>query len=223
MIKNSIARLLAPMFILLPFHVHAQSGAPAPSPAAASTLVLDGLEIEFDASGDWSRMYSTYRQPVSFPDRVGLRKAYTIAEEKGKAQIIRFMKENVTSERLVEEVTKESQTAVRKQNGKTESVDRTTQREMVESVKEFTRSYSEGVLRGVTIMEQGFDEKNEEVWVKIGLSRATAQLGAKLKNDLADPKGPPKAGGNAGNQSADSSASSLKQGSEVRTRKPPTS
>jgi hypothetical protein len=184
---------------------------------ATTNLVLDGLEIEFDDDGDWVRMYSTYRQPVSFPDRVGLRKAYTIAEEKGKAQIIRFMQEKVTSERLVEEVSRESQTAVRNQKDGKEAISRTTQREMVESIKEFTRSYSAGTLRGVTVLEQGYDEKAEEVWVKIGLSRRSAALGQKLQGDLADPKGSqPSRKTNGGTDGA-----AIRQGGELRTRKPP--
>lgn len=187
--------------------------------AAANTLSLDGLEIEFDANGDWSRMYSTYRQPVSFPDRVGLRKAYTIAEEKGKAQIIRFMQENVSSERLVEEVNKEVQQAARSQANGKESISRNTQREMVESVKEFTRSYSAGTLRGVTVLEQGYDEKAEEVWVKIGLSRRSAALGQQLQQDLANPRAA-KPKGNAGPDSMEAGPP-IKQGSEVRSRKPP--
>jgi hypothetical protein len=187
--------------------------------ATASTVSLDGLEIEFDASGAWTRMYSMYRQPVSFPDRVGLRKAYTIAEEKGKAQIIRFMQENVTSERLIEEVNTEVQQATRNQSGGNESMSRTTQREMVESVKEFTRSYSAGTLRGVTVLEQGYDEKAEEVWVKIGLSRRTAGLGQQLQQDLANPRGTGTKGVGGADQTE--TGPSVKQGAEVKTRKPP--
>jgi hypothetical protein len=184
-------------------------------------LVLDGLEIEFDEAGNWIQMYSTYRQPVSFPDRTGLRKAYIIAEEKGKAQIIRFMEEKVTSERLIEEVSKESQTALRRQSNGTQSISRDTQREMVESIKEFTRSYSAGTLRGVTILEQGYDEKAEEVWVSIGLSRRTAALGQQLQGDLRNPAGSVKRGGLNSRDTTRSPTSSGMQGSEVRTRRPP--
>ena len=191
-----------------------------PSQPAITNLVLDGLEIEFDDAGDWVRMFSTYRQPVSFPDRRGIRNAQTIAEEKGKAQIVRFMRENVTSERLVEEVSKESQTALRNQAGGKEAVSRTTQREMVESIREFTRSYSEGTLRGVTVLEQGYDERAEEAWVKIGLSRRTAALGQRLQRDLQNPAGNGSAKA-ARPDSTGSQSSSVMQKSEVRTRKPP--
>lgn len=213
MLPRGFTRLVAVAFAL------AAPTGQAAAQQAANALSLDGLEIEFDGDGDWSRMYSTYRQPVSFPDRVGLRKAYTIAEEKGKAQIIRFMQENVTSERLVEEVSKEAQQATRSQSNGKEAISRTTQRDMVESVKEFTRSYSAGTLRGVTVLEQGYDEKAEEVWVKIGLSRRTAALGQQLQQDLANPRAAKPKGGTAPDSIGAGSA--VKQGSEVRSRKPP--
>jgi hypothetical protein len=59
---------------------------------------------------------------------------------------------------------------------------------MVESVKEFTRSYSQGTLRGLTIVDQGYDEKGDEVWVKVGLSKKTIGLANQIKQDMNDPK-----------------------------------
>jgi len=185
----------------------------------STTLKLDGLEIEFDAAGDWTRMYSTYRQPVSFPDRTGIRKAYTIAEEKGKAQIIRFMQENVATDRLVAEVNTEIQQAERSISGEKETVSKTTKRHMLESVTEFTRSYSSGMLRGITVLEQGYDEKAEEVWVKIGLSRKTAALGQRLQNDLANPTSRDSA--RANDAAATAGTRKLFQSGELQTRKPP--
>jgi len=186
--RSLIAGLLIALMSVAPASMLAQASQQA-EPDESFLMPLDGLEIEFAESGDWVRIYSTYRQPVAFPDRAGLRKAYTIAGEKGKAQIIRFFKERVTSKRLIEEVSRESQNAVRSQKDGQQSVSRETQREMVESIKEFTESYSEGMLRGVTVLEQGYDEAAEEVWVKIGISRRNAALGGKLQQDLRNPTG----------------------------------
>lgn len=180
------------------------------------SMPLDGLDIEFDESGDWVRIYSTYRQPVAVPDRAGLRKGYTIAAEKGKAQIIRFFEERVTSKRLIEEVSRESQNAVRSQKDGQQSVSRETQREMVESIKEFTESFSEGTLRGVTVLEQGYDEAAEEVWVKIGISKKNAALGAKLQQDLRSPA-------RTGSQRSDSTGVGIFAPTEARRRPPESS
>jgi hypothetical protein len=107
----------------------------------SSTLKLDGIDIDFDAAGNWSAIYSTYTHPVEFPDRRGIKKAQIIAEEKGKAQIIRFLNQEVSSERLVEEVDKTIENAERTQGtGKDDKSTRTSQRQMVESVKELNHS-----------------------------------------------------------------------------------
>lgn len=190
-----------------------QAAAQADSAAvAASRLALDGLDIEFDDKGNWLRMYSTYRETVRFPDRQGINRAYRVAQEKGKAQIVRFFEENVTSERLIQEVDRESQRALRQESDSSETFNRNTQREMVSSVSEFTRSYSRGTLRGVTVIEQGYDETAEEVWVKIGLSRSTVALGAQMQRDIANPT--------ARGSASDSTKRTIRQPSEVRTRIP---
>ena len=114
---------------------------------------------------------------MEFPDRQGIKKAQIIAEEKGKAQIIRFLNQEISSDSLVEEVNKTVQNAERTQGtGNDDKFTKTSQRQMVSSVKEFTRSFASGNLRGVTILGTGYDEKAEEVWVKVGLSRKTAAI-----------------------------------------------
>jgi hypothetical protein len=151
----------------------------------SSTLKLDGIDIDFDAAGNWSAIYSTYTHPVEFPDRRGIKKAQIIAEEKGKAQIIRFLNQEVSSERLVEEVDKTIENAERTQGtGKDDKSTRTSQRQMVESVKEFTRSYASGNLRGVTVLETGYNEKAEEAWVKIGISSKTIAIANSLGQSM---------------------------------------
>lgn len=188
-------RLLAALFSLTICSICiAQNSSPNPeigqvqlNANGSTTLKLDGLDMDFDEAGNWSAIYSTYTQPVEFPDRQGIKKAQIIAEEKGKAQIISFLNQEISSERLVEEVDKTVQNAERNQGtGKDDKLTRTSQRQMVSSVKEFTRSFASGNLRGVTILGTGYDEKAEEVWVKVGLSRKTIgianDLGQSLQN-----------------------------------------
>jgi hypothetical protein len=174
------------------------------NPNGSTTLKLDGLDIDFDAAGNWSAIYSTYTHPVDFTDRRGIKKAQLIAEEKGKAQIIRFLNQAVESDRLVEEVDKTVQNADRiQESGKDDKITRSTHRQMVESVKEFTHSHSSGNLVGVTILGEGYDEKAEEAWVKIGISRKTISVANSLGKSLS--------GGPAGDSAPASSAP--KQGS----------
>jgi len=189
MLKNHIATL--GLVVATAFCV-AQNASSSPevgqsqmSANGSSTLKLEGIDIDFDAAGNWSAIYSTYTQPVEFPDRRGIKKAQIIAEEKGKAEIIRFLDQEVSSERLVEEVDKTVENAERNQGtGNDDKLTRTSQRQMVESVKEFTRSYASGNLRGVTVLETGYNEKAEEAWVKIGISQKTITIANGLRQNL---------------------------------------
>ncbi|MBM3884914.1 MAG: hypothetical protein FJ361_03585 [Gemmatimonadetes bacterium] len=157
---------------------------------AVAIVKLDGLDIEFGEDGDWNKMYATYRQPVAFPDRQGFRRAYTIAEERAKAQVSRFISQQVQSERLVTQVDSSLQLAQRSQVGEADAISKSTQRTTVESVREFTRSFSEATLRGLTVVEQGYDEAAEEVWVTVGLSKSTIQISNRLRSALQAPSAP---------------------------------
>ena len=60
---------------------------------------IDGVEVEWDKDGSVRRISSQISQPVQFPDKRGIRKAQTIAEEKAKAAIIRWLKQCCFSRR----------------------------------------------------------------------------------------------------------------------------
>ncbi len=158
-------------------------------PDSTNILRLDGLDIVFDASGKWDKIYSTYTQPVDVPDRRGIKKAQVIAEEKGKAQIVRFLNQEVSSERLVDEVDTTLQTAVHETGSEKEHLAKSTQRVMSESVREFTRSFSRGTISGLTILGEGYNSTAEEAWVKVGFSRATMRIAEGIRQGNATPSG----------------------------------
>ncbi len=181
--------LVLTLAVTLGFLLSVSASAPAQqlevAPSGVTVAHLDGIDIEFDANGQWTKIYSTYVHPVEFPDRRGIKKAQIIAEEKGKAQIVRFLDQKVESNRIVEEM--ESTVANTKSTKGTADKDgtvRTAERTMVESVKEFTRSYASGTLKGVTVIEVGYDEKKEEAWVKVGLSKAMMGIAKQLGDGL---------------------------------------
>lgn len=193
-----------------------QSAAPdasqkvVPGPNGSNTLRLDGIDIEFDPNGNWNKIYSTYTQPVDVPDRRGIKKAQVIAEEKGKAQIVRFLQQEVSSDRLVEEVDTTLQTATHKQGpGSKDEISKTTQRTMKESVREFTRSFAKGTLRGVTVIEVGYNSNAEEAWVKVGFSRSTMAISDNVQKSIQAP-------GSVGSDDAKNGSGVKKQPGEVR-------
>lgn len=134
---------------------------------------VDGVSIEWGANGAVSRLISRFSQPVSFPDRRGINTAQIVAEEKAKAAIIRFMDQNVTTGRVVDEVNQEMETAARNRSGVGENWSLQNTRNYTQSLREFVSSVASGNLRGVIVLERGYDETLEEAWVVVGISANT--------------------------------------------------
>jgi hypothetical protein len=146
---------------------------------------IDGVEIEWGSDGSFSRIYSRYTQPVAFPDRQGITTAQTIAEEKAKAAIVRFIDQEVASKRVVAEVQNTMNQSTRERGtGKEANITKTSQRQMIENLTEVTTSAAAGKLRGVIILERGYDEKDEVAWVKVGISQKTMRASDSLKDGL---------------------------------------
>jgi hypothetical protein len=177
---------------------------------------IDGVEIEWDADGSFHRIYSLFNQPVQFPDRQGITKAQIIAEEKAKAAIIRFMDQQVATARVVTQVDNDIQQATRTQGtGKQEDITKTNQRTMVENLIEITTSAAAGKLRGVIILERGYNQKEELAWVKVGISKKTIAASRALKDTLS---GKPPADTPSGQSNQQGSGITL-PGSEVQKSK----
>lgn len=170
---------------------------------------VDGVEIEWAPDGTFNRIYSSFYQPVKFPDRSGIGKAQIIAEEKAKAAIVRFMSQNVSSSRLVEQVDTDSETATRTQDVNGDAISKETKRKMVESLTEITNSYAAGKLRGVIILEKGYDDKREEAWVKVGISKKTMNASQGLSEAISNPN-------QARKSSSQGTGGKIYQESEVR-------
>jgi hypothetical protein len=95
------------------------------------------------------------------------------------------MSQNVSSIKLVEQVDTDSEAATRLQDGSRDAITKETKRKMVETLTEITSSYAAGKLRGVIILEKGYDEKKGEVWVKVGISKKTMNAAQGLSVGIA--------------------------------------
>ncbi len=136
-------------------------------------LPLQGIKIDSDADGNWSRIYSTGTQPVEFPDRRGISTAQKIAEERAKAQIVKFLQQEVSTETVASEMETTGSTTTSRKGTGADGISKEAQRKLATSLTEVMRSYSKGTLRGVTVLEVGYDEKREEAWVRVGVSQET--------------------------------------------------
>ncbi len=149
---------------------------------------VDGVEIEWNPNGSVKRIYSRYSTPVEFADRRGIAKAQIIAEEKAKAGIIRFMQQSVASTRVVAEVQSDVNKATQtRASGTAAAVRKTDERTLIEALTEITASFAAGSLRGVIVLEKGYDQKNEEAWVVVGISDKTLKAARGVGKMISDP------------------------------------
>jgi len=154
---------------------------------------VDGVEIEWNTDGSIKRLYSRYSTPVEFADRRGISTAQIIAEEKAKAGIVRLMQQSVTSTRVVAEVQSDLNKAIQERNsGKPSNVHKSDERTLIETLTEITGSFAAGTLRGVIVLEKGYDSKTEEAWVVVGISEKTLNAAGAVQRMIDDPKTSPK-------------------------------
>ena len=147
---------------------------------------IDGIEIEWDSEGAVKRIYSLAYQPIEFSDRRGLSKGYDIASLKARAAIVRFLGETISSDKTFTEVQTELNSATQNRGTNGNSLSKTDQRTMSDSLQETISSVSKGNLRGVITLEKGFDEKNSEVWVKVGISNKTKKASIDAQSFTSD-------------------------------------
>ena len=169
----------------------AQSAETHPDGSVTWQAGVDGVKIDFDNAQHVRRIYSKTSHPVSIPDKRGIHTATVIAEEKAKAAIVRFLQQDVVSGRAVTEVDATLSKTVQEKNKAGESLSTTDQRNIVQNLTEFTGSVASGTIRGVVILESGYDPKEQEVWVVAGVSDKTIAASKAAGEMMAAPAAAP--------------------------------
>jgi hypothetical protein len=149
---------------------------------------VDGVKIDFDNAQHVRRIYSKVAQAVTIADRRGIQTATTIAEEKAKANIVRFLQQDVISGRAVTEIDATLSQSVQKNGAAGTGLSTTDQRNIVQGLTEFTGSVSTGTLRGVIVLETGFDPAAKEAWVVAGVSDKTMAAASAARDMMANPQ-----------------------------------
>jgi len=145
---------------------------------------VDGPEIVWNPDGSIKRISMRYDQPVDFADRRGIHTAQVIAEEKAKAEIVRFMHQDVQSARFVGEVDNTLGKTIqhREAGAHTQTDERT--RTMITNLTETTGSFAKGELGGVILLEKGYDKDQENAWVVVGISEKTIRAAQGLHDAI---------------------------------------
>jgi hypothetical protein len=205
---------LATFFIYLNV-AYAQLGISANEEVVNISDPVLGIDIKVDKNGNLVSLRSKYEQPVDFPDRRGINTSYIIAEEKAKAQLVRFMSQQVATNRTIKEIDSQTEKASRTSGNTSSGWSKENVRNVETTLNEYTSSFAAGNLKGVVIIERTYDEKRAEASVTVGINRQTAQAANQLRNS---PNG--NFGSNSPNNSSNTDSSQYPgQSSETQRNK----
>lgn len=168
----------------------AQSIEQRPDGSVEWQMGVNGVKLEFSPGGGIRRIYSKYSHPVSIADRRGVHTATIIAEEKAKGEIIRFLKQDVASGRIVNEFNNEVEKTTQEKAGDGTKVSAVNQRTIGESLTQLSSSMSSGTLSGVVVFESGYDEKEQMAWVVVGLSEKSMNAARATRDMLTESQRP---------------------------------
>lgn len=207
-LRNAVASLFALLGILAQSALAASSVEVSPDGAITWQAGVNGVEIEFGTDGKVARIYSKYAHPVTIADRRGIQTATIIAEEKAKAEIIRFLEQDVATGRIIEEVEDTLSTTRQESTGTAQNVTAVAQRAVIQSLLEVTTSSSSGLLRGVVMLESGYDKDSREAWVVVGVSEKSMRAAGAVQQLLDSTAAPAEVASPAEAPEATSSGSS---------------
>jgi len=156
------------------------------SPLLLSDPVL-GVEVRLADNGQLLSATSSYSHPVDFPDRRGINKAYIVAEEKAKAQLVRFMSQDVSTHRVVSEVDQAAEKASRSRTDDRSSWSKDVARTAQESLTETSSSLAHGTLNGDRILSRAYDEAGEQVTVVVGINQKSLKAAAQIAHQPESP------------------------------------
>jgi hypothetical protein len=207
----SYRRVVPPILAALLFcATNANAGEAVLHPDGSTTWQagIDGIVIEWAPNGTVESLTSKFVQSLAFRDQAGIRKAQTIAEEKAKAAIARFINQTTVNSRGVLEIDKDVTNATRQRQGSQDNTSRTDSRTLINTLTEATASLAAANLSGIIIVERGNDA--ETGWTIVGFSRKTRRAAEDLKQMMTNAP-------SSGHESSSTSAPrSLNQPSDVQ-------
>lgn len=188
----------AALYVALMGAASAQSVDKRPDGSVEWKAGVNGVTLEFNPGGSIRRIYSKYSHPVTIADKRGVHTATVIAEEKAKGEIVRFLKQEVASGRVVNEFENTVSKTTQEKAGEGKSISTVDQRTIGQSLTELTSSMASGTLSGVVVLESGYDEKEQEAWVVAGLSEKSMSAAKATRDMLTETQRPAPVDGGSG-------------------------
>ena len=172
-----------------------------------------GVTVKLNDDGTMKSIVASGEAELTFGDRKDERMAMQKAVLRAKANISKFMSERLSSEEVMEGLSKTASNATADSNNPTQS---TSVRETLETQREVIRNSSEAILKGLVTLASETNREGKYVKVVMGTNekilKAADNLGAKMKQNLADPVG----GAGAGNDRMTNESGTPQGGREIR-------
>lgn len=147
-----------------------------------------GASVTFNEDGSIKSIYATGEAELTFGDRQDERQAMQKATMRAKANIAKFFSERISSEEVMEEMTKTANNASAGSDKPTETA---AVRETLSSQSEAIKNSADAILKGVISLGSQVDRAGKVVRITVGtnekLMKYADNLSAKTKQDLADP------------------------------------
>lgn len=167
---------------------------PSDSNAVICKPINSGVEIIFKNDGsDWEKIQAVGEADLTFGDATDVRQATKKATLRAKAELAKFMKENLTTEEVSEEITKIVQNI-----SVTQSISGSKARNIIDTTIERIRSQSDFILKGVLVIENEVNMQKKRVRVVVGVSRKTQRTADSLKTAFEENVSNSKAAANSG-------------------------
>lgn len=138
-----------------------------------------GPDLHVGKDGNWE-LSVRVSQPVRILDQQGIDTAEKVAEERAKAAFIEYLDLQASKDTSVSDITTEVSRALA--SGALLSGD--SARDITTTVRELIHSYASGELRGVTVLDKGYDANSKIAWVTIGISKNSLALSRTLQKEI---------------------------------------
>ena len=135
-----------------------------------------GVELKFNDDGSVRAIIATGEADLQFGDRKDIRKAVQVATMRAKANISKFMSEDIKSSENLAEVT---ETLVEQENENTKASRKTAEMQL-----EAISNNSQAILTGVVTLKQDINKNEKYVSVTVGVKEQTIQAATGISNSI---------------------------------------
>ncbi len=135
----------------------------------------------YDDAGNWKKFFAKGTSSVDFADEDEYEDALSEAQMKAKANMAHFLKESISSERFIRNVSKKlKELKTESENQQSIKVDKKTLKIKTENI----RNSAHTLLKGVIVLCESIDPKKKRAVVVVGVSPKTQKAADKIRKSM---------------------------------------